>query len=294
MIRICLFIFICILITSRVFSQHSNPFKPDANSPAVIAGYKLKWNDEFNKDGKPDSTFWKYENGFVRNKELQWYSADNANCKKGVLLIEGKREKVKNERYVAGSSEWRLNREYADYTSASIQTKGLLQWQFGRLEVRARIDTSNGSWPAIWTLGVDGDWPSNGEVDVMEFYRVKAVPTILANVAWGTSQPSVARWHTERIPLSNFTKKDKKWCDKFHIWRMDWNKDSINLYLDNELLNTTLLDTAVNPNGISPFLQPHFLLLNLALGENGGNPSQSHTPIKYEVDYVRVYEKDEN
>jgi len=72
------------------------------------------------------------------------------------LVIEGRREQIKNTRYNADSSDWQLNREYANYTSASLQTKGLKQWQFGRFEIRARIDTAQGSWPAIWTLGVNG------------------------------------------------------------------------------------------------------------------------------------------
>jgi len=72
---------------------------------------------------------------------------------------------------------------------------------------------------------------------------------------------------------------------------MDWDKDSINLFLDDVLMNTTVLNQTLNPDGSYPFLQPHFLLLNLAIGGNGGDPSASSTPIKYEVDYVRVYQK---
>jgi len=71
---------------------------------------------------------------------------------------------------------------------------------------------------------------------------------------------------------------------------MDWNKDSINLFLDDQLLNTIQLNLTVNPDGFNPFLQPHYLLLNLALGSNGGDPAKTLFPIKYEVDYVRVYQ----
>lgn len=277
---------------SFLSAQKTNSFKPDFNAPASIAGYTLAWNDEFNKDGKPDGANWKYENGFIRNNELQWYESANANCKNGLLVIEGRKEKIKNPMYNAASNDWRINRAFADYTSASIQTKGLKQWKYGRFEIRARIDTAKGAWPAIWTLGVDGNWPSNGEIDIMEFYRFKDVPTILANVAWGTGKPAVAKWHTERIPLTHFTKKDNNWARKFHIWRMDWDKESIKLFLDDELLNTTTLSQTINPDNTNPFLQPHFLLLNLAIGGNGGDPSTTATPIKYEIDYVRIYKKD--
>ena len=70
---------------------------------------------------------------------------------------------------------------------------------------------------------------------------------------------------------------------------MDWTKDSINLYLDDVLLNTSSLSTTLNPDQSNPFQQPHYLLLNLAIGANGGDPSNSKFPIKYEVDYVRYY-----
>jgi beta-glucanase (GH16 family) len=285
------FIIVTALMSNSVPAQQINPFTNDILPPESIAGYTLVWNDEFNKDGKPGEADWTYEEGFVRNEELQWYQPQNARYTNGSLVIEGRRQQVKNTRYKAGSADWRSNRKYAYYTSASIQTRGLHQWKFGRFEIRARVDTSKGSWPAIWTLGIDKDWPSNGEIDIMEFYRVDEVPNLLANVAWGTHKPYVAKWHTEKRKLSDFTSGDPDWVNKFHVWKMDWNKDSINLFLDNTLLNTTLLNQTLNADGTNPFLQPHFLLLNLAIGGNGGDPSKTSAPIKFEVDYVRVYQK---
>ena len=157
--------------------------------------------------------------------------------------------------------------------------------------MRARIDTAMGAWPAIWTLGIDKEWPSCGEVDMLEFYRPDGVPSILANVASGTNVRYKGKWDSVKKTLASLIAKDKRWPEKFHIWRMDWNKDSINLYVDNELLNTTLLSETINADGSNPFMQPHYLLLNLALGGvNGGDPSQSRFPITFEVDYVRVYQ----
>jgi hypothetical protein len=71
---------------------------------------------------------------------------------------------------------------------------------------------------------------------------------------------------------------------------MDWNSESIKIYLDDQLLNEVSLKETINPDGFNPFLQPHYLLLNLAIGANGGDPSGSLFPIKYEVDWVRVYQ----
>ena len=277
-------------IPGVIYSQKLNQFLPDNNSPANYSGMKLVWNEEFNNNGKPDSACWVYETGFVRNEELQWYQPDNANCANGLLIIEGRKEKIKNPNFIAGSNDWETNREYAEYTSSSIQTRGHRQWLFGRFEIRSRIDTSCGAWPAIWTLGTTREWPSNGEIDIMEFYRFKGIPTVLANFAWGTNQRYVAKWDDLKKPLTDFTATDRDWTKKFHVWRMDWNKDSINLFLDNQLLNTVLLCKTLNPDGFNPFYQPHYLLLNLALGGNGGDPSKSRFPIKYEIDYVRVYQ----
>ncbi|WP_394367114.1 glycoside hydrolase family 16 protein [Sediminibacterium soli] len=126
-------------------------------------------------------------------------------------------------------------------------------------------------------------------MDIMEFYRVGGQPTILANLAWGRAQNGQPVWNTGRTALAHFLAKDPDWPKKFHVWSMDWTKDSLSIYLDGELLNSQRLQQTTNPDGSNPFLQPQYLLLNLALGENGGDPSGSRFPITYEVDYVRYY-----
>lgn len=282
------FIFFVML---NLFPQKADPYKPDFGNPPGREGMTLVWNEEFNEEVKPHPSSWRYEIGFVRNQELQWYQPNNAKITEGVLIIEGKREKIRNPYYVAGSTDWKTSRQYAEYTSSSIQTRGLHQWQFGRFEIRARIDTSCGSWPAIWTLGLDGGWPSGGEIDIMEFYRIKSIPTILANFAWGTGKQYVAKWDDLKKPLSDFTTNDTEWIRKFHIWRLDWDSISIKIFLDNQLINEVLTSETVNPDGFNPFLQPHYLLLNLAIGANGGDPSKSKSPITFEVDWVRVYQR---
>jgi len=72
---------------------------------------------------------------------------------------------------------------------------------------------------------------------------------------------------------------------------MDWTEEYIRLYLDDVLLNEIDLSKTMNADGFNPFHQAHYILLNLAIGANGGDPSASHFPAKYEVDYVRVYQK---
>ena len=231
---------------------------------------------------------WAYEIGFVRNDELQWYRPENAWCEDGMLIIEARREQIPNPDYDAESSEWRLNRPHAEYTSASLITGGLQSWRYGRFEMRGRIDTRMGMWPAFWTLGTEGEWPDGGEIDIMEYYR----GTLLANVAWGSDRRWVPTWDIVRKPIAEFD--DPEWPDQFHVWRMDWDEDEIRLYVDDLLMNETSLSETINVRdaGRQPFRRPHYLLLSLAVGgSNGGDPSATEFPARFEVDYVRVYQK---
>lgn len=250
-------------------------------------GYKLVWADEFNIDGAPDPKNWKFEQGFVRNHEDQWYQAENAVCHNGLLVIEAQKVHQANPAYKPDSTNWKANRQYIEYTSASINTSGLQSWQYGRMVMRGRIDTDAGLWPAFWTLGVNKPWPSNGEIDIMEYYQDK----LLANIACGTSVPYKAKWYSNTKALNTF---DAGWSKKFHTWRMDWDETSISLYADDQLLNRVELKDLVNQDGsgFNPFKQPHYILLNLAIGgDNGGSPSATMFPKRFEVDYVRVYQK---
>ncbi len=251
-------------------------------------GYKLVWADEFETDGPPDADNWTFENGFVRNQELQWYQPDNARCENGFLIIEGRRERKKNPNHNPGSNNWKEKRPYADYTSSSLLTRGLHHWQFGRFEMRAKIDCRPGLWPAFWTLGTKGDWPHCGEIDIMEYYQGK----ILANIAWGAKKKWQAVWDDYKRPVTEFD--DPEWSQKFHVWRMDWDAETIRLFVDYELLNAASLTETFNRDAghRNPFLQPHYIIINLAIGGTaGGDPSHTIFPARYEIDYVRVYQK---
>lgn len=285
-----IFLLVCPTIYGSVYSQNHPTHSPSADKPVAPAGYELIWNEEFDRDGKPDSSNWSHEYGLVRNNELQWYQPDNALVKDGLLVIEARRERVKNEFHDPDSKDWRKNTAWAAYTSSSIHTRGKHSFQYGIFEIRAEIDPSLGMWSAIWTLGVTKGWPANGEIDIMEYYQVVGEATILANAAWAHERLRAA-WDEAKIPFSTFLKKDPDWADKFHIWKMEWDEDFIRLYLDDELLNEVDLSHTLNPDGYNPFRQPHYLLLNLAIGSNGGDPSRTSFPRTYEVDYVRVFQK---
>lgn len=249
--------------------------------------YKLVWSDEFNIDGAPDSIKWNYEKGFVRNEELQWYQPRNAHCEKGMLIIEARREQKPNPLYEPGSDDWRKKRPTIQYTSSCLITKGKQHWRYGRFEMRARIDVNPGMWPAWWTLGIEKHWPENGEIDIMEYYR----GTLLANVLCRGKNHS-NEWHTTKTRIQKLG--GAGWATQFHTWRMDWDEHYIALYVDDSLLNKVALKNLVNKDGsgFNPFKQPHYMLLNLAVGgQNGGDPAHTAFPKRMEVDYVRVSEK---
>lgn len=258
--------------------------------------YELVWSDEFNGTGAVNASNWSFENGFVRNEEIQWYQSANAFQQGGNLIIEGRKENPINSRvnpkYVAGSTDWKKSRPYINYTASSIKTAGKKSWLYGRFEIRAKVTNLTGTWPAIWTLGTNCEWPSNGEVDIMENYG----GDILANFAWGTNIRSSAKWDTVKLnTITNFVSKDPDWLDKFHIWTLDWDFNKMTIYVDDVLLNEINLSTTINGSsncsGQNPFRQEHYLLLNLALGgQNGGSVTNLEFPTQYSVDYVRVYQ----
>lgn len=174
--------------------------------------YKLVWSDEFDGSGLPNSSNWGYEEGYVRNDELQYYTRqreENVRMEDGFLVIEARRD------------NWNGH----EYTSSSLYSRGKREFQYGIFEMRAKIDVRQGSWPAFWTLGVNGEWPSNGEVDIMEYYAGK----LHANVAWGTETRWQGAWDSETKAVGS------DFANDFHIWRMKWTKDVIELYVDDFL-----------------------------------------------------------
>jgi beta-glucanase (GH16 family) len=273
--------FVLVLIACR---PAKNASVSDTNSEN---GYKLVWAEEFNNNGRPDTSTWRFEKGFVRNEEAQWYQEDNTWCENGKLIIEARREQRANPLYKTNGNSWRSKRADISYTSSSINTSGHKSWLYGRFIMRGKINISAGLWPAWWTLGVSGNWPANGEIDIMEYYR----KMILANVAClGTDKK--AEWFSVKKPVDSLG--GTAWASDFHIWRMDWDENFITIYLDDVLLNSVELTKVVNKDdsGINPFKKPHYMLLNLAIGGlNGGNPDSTFFPNRFEVDYVRVYQK---
>ena len=248
--------------------------------------WKLVWSDEFETNGAPNPANWNYEHGFVRNHERQWYQPENAICTNGLLVIEARPEHRANPNYSTNANDWRASREWIDCTSASLTSRRLREFTYGKFEMRARIDTQLGSWPAFWTLGATPGirWPACGEVDIMEYYT----GTVLANIDYSLNGTS--KWSTVKKPIQDL---GEAWSKQFHVWSMEWDAQKIDLRLDGVLMNHLDLASADKADHGNPFHRPEYIILNQAVGgDSGGDTAQTQFPIRFEIDWVRVYQRE--
>ncbi len=257
--------------------------------------WTLVWSDEFNTPGAPSPKKWTYEEGLVRNREEQYYTKNkrqNARVENGCLVIEARREPVKNPKYDKNAPEknWQKSTKAMEYTSASLTTEGRASWQYGKVEVRAKLPKGQGSWPAIWMMGDNRsrvNWPLCGEIDIME--HVTSSPgTIYGTSHWKGADGETA--HKKK----GFTIKGENLTEDFHVYGIEWDKDSLTYFLDGKPYGTFHLSEADDAKGENSFRKPFYLLINLALGGQWGGAVQKDKdpfPRQYLIDYVRVYQK---
>ncbi|NJN26396.1 MAG: glycoside hydrolase family 16 protein [Cyclobacteriaceae bacterium] len=233
----------------------------------------LTWSDEFEYNGLPDATKWAYEEGKIRNKESQYYTRErkeNARVENGALVIEARDEDYNG----------------AEHTSASLITQGKMEFLYGRIEVRAKLPGGVGMWPAIWMLGTNRDkgWPARGEIDIME--NVGYDPdTIHANI------------HTQAYNHAIGTNKGsgiyvESPSEDFHIYAVEWFEDHMDFFVDGQKYFT--FKNEQTGNDTWPFDQPHYLILNIAVGGawGGKHGIDEHIfPQQMLVDYVRYYQQ---
>ncbi|MBB3697858.1 family 16 glycosylhydrolase [Flammeovirga yaeyamensis] len=237
--------------------------------------YELVWADEFEVNGAPDANKWGYDIGGSGwgNNEDQYYTdkLTNAQVIDGKLVITARKENFGGKAY----------------TSARLVSKDKGDWLYGKVVVRAKIPTGQGTWPAIWMLSTDweyGGWPASGEIDIME--HVGYDP----NVVHGTV-------HTEAYNHMNNTQKGEKVTiatatTAYHDYVLEWDENSIKVgYDDTFYFNFTKGATYQE----WPFDKRFHLLLNIAMGGSwggvGGPTDDSALPAKMEIEYVRVYQK---
>ncbi len=240
--------------------------------------WQLVWQDEFNGN-HVDLARWEFEVNADGggNNELQYYVTNNASVKDGSLVIE-----VRKEKYTGPEGT-------RQFTSSRMRTKGRGDWKYGRFEMRAKLPTGQGYWPAFWMLPTDeiyGGWPHSGEIDIMEIIGHKP-GTLHGTLHYANPE----RNHTFRG--TNTTLAVGTFADAFHTFRLDWETNTMRWYLDNQLYQTQTNWTSGTNSFPAPFDQRFHIVLNLAVGGNWpGNPDTNTIfPQAMIVDYVRVYQK---
>ncbi|UII31677.1 glycoside hydrolase family 16 protein [Fulvivirga ulvae] len=240
---------------------------------------QLVWSDEFNYEGAPDSTMWGFELGDGcphicgwGNNELQFYTdnPENVRVTNGRLIIEA--HKVEGKSY--------------GYTSSKVVSTGKGDWQYGYIEIRAKLPYGKGTWPAIWmlpTLDRPLDWPMDGEIDIMEHVGYNQ------GMVYGTI-------HTKKYNHRIGTQKsDSIYVDdlheNFHTYAIDWGPEHISWYVDGDKYYT--IENKGEGREGWPFDQQFHIIFNLAVGGDWGGKygiDEKIWPQRLEIDYIRVHE----
>jgi beta-glucanase (GH16 family) len=240
--------------------------------------YQLVWSDDFESNGLPDSTKWIYDTegnsaGWGNNEE-QFYTTgrkENAHIENGKLAITAIKE----------------NFEGKKYTSARLISKA--DWKYGRIEVRAKLPSGRGTWPAIWMMPGgwsfnDGNWPDIGEIDIMEHVGHDL------NVIHASAHSKDYQWQAATQKTAVMTVPDA--TQNFHNYIFDWTPEVMHAYVDDSLYFTYQNEGLGESKW--PYNKPFYLILNLAVGGAWGSAKgidSTAFPQTMEVDYVKVFQK---
>ncbi|MFY0592171.1 glycoside hydrolase family 16 protein [Roseivirga sp.] len=240
--------------------------------------WELVWQDEFNQEVLDGSKWTTYVGdgcpqlcGFGNN-ELQHYSnrPKNVRIEEGKLIVEAHNDSLGKRAY----------------SSAKLVTKNKASWKYGRFEVKAKVPSGKGNWPAIWMLPNQnkyGGWPKSGEIDIME--AVGYAPGMIHGTVH--TQSFNHMYGTQKGDSTLVTDFD----EAFHVYSVEWFKDRIDFFIDGEQYHQ-FKNTGVNTDDW-PFDHPFYLILNIAIGGSWGGKhgiANDIFPNRMEIDYVRVYE----
>ena len=270
--------------SSNVLAYVDDFYYLGASTPISVIFDQLVWSDEFDANGAVDASKWFHQTqlpagGSWHNGEVQHYTnrTDNSIVNNGFLNIIAKKETYQNQGVTKSYTSARLNSKFA--------------FKNGRVEVRAKLPSGVGTWPAIWTLGKntneDGaywdlqgfgtaNWPSCGEIDIMEH--------------WGSNQNyAQSAMHTPSSFGGTINKGGQNIptvSSEFHIYSLDWYADKMVFSVDGKV-HYTYQPEILNAD-TWPYDKEQYLLLNLAI-EASIYPS--FTQGAMEIDYVRVYQE---
>ena len=262
--------------TATIISANGTNLQTDTSgyrTPAFYTDKKLVWSDEFNGPDL-DTSKWNFETGGNGwgNQELENYTSGNNNLfiSNGILVIEARKENMGKNLY----------------TSARINTKRKYEFLYGRIDIRAKLPVAKGLWPALWMLGANNSiagWPKCGETDIMEL--IGTYPSrVYSTMHWlnSSNQP------THIGGQYQLTGED--FSDKFHVFSLIWEKDSLQFYVDDNLFfSFSKKDTGIADY---PYNAPSYFIFNVAVGGLWpGSPDETTVfPQRMFVDYIRVFQ----
>lgn len=246
---------------------------------------ELVWADEFENDGALNSEKWFHQTKLPNgnswyNGEIQHYTdrTDNTYVEDGVMHLVAKKETYSNE----GVTK--------EYTSARLNSK--FAFTYGRVEVRAKLPTGVGTWPAIWLLGQNIEetgaywdeegygttpWPACGEIDIMEH--------------WGHNQNYISSaMHTPSShggTINHGGQNISTASTEFHTYSLDWYEDRMVFAVDGNVHYTYKPDTRNADTW--PFTENQYILLNTAIQPSIRNTDFTESTM--EIEYVRVYQE---
>lgn len=244
-------------------------------TPIEYEGMTFVWADEFDGEGL-NALNWNFDIGTGcpnlcgwGNNELEYYRSQNVSQSGGLLTIEAKKEDF----------------EGSEYTSGRIKSRGLQNFTYGRVDIRALLPKGQGIWPALWMLGSNQPsvgWPECGEIDIMEMIGGQGREnTVYGNMFWNEQGPV--------DQLGSYTLDAGTFNDEFHVFSIIWDEQNITwLVNDNPFHQVNITDEKKDA-----FHNPFFFLMNVAVGGYWpGIPDQTTTfPVQMHVDYIRVFQK---
>jgi len=254
----------------------------------VTADMSLVWSDEFDGtsldtgnwttdigDGCPSLCGW-------GNNELEYYRAENVTVSGGNLVLTARQESY--------GGQW--------FTSGKVHTRNKQSFLYGRIEMRAKIPTGGGMWPAFWMMPQDdayGGWAASGEIDIME--SVNSTTSIGGAIHYGGSYPD------NTFSSGSYSAGGTNFADEFHVYAVEWDTTEIRWYVDDVLYSTKQssqwYSDGAPGNPLAPFDQEFYIILNAAVGGNltgCTNPGciTASLPQQFLIDYVRVYQETSN
>jgi len=239
--------------------------------------YKLVWSDDFDGSGSLDSAMWTYDLGDGCPNDCGW----------GAGELQTFTSSEENVRVESGYLVIAANKSDNFYKSARVVTRGKADWQYGKIEVRARLPEAKGSRPLISMLPFFDDrmsiWPEDGQIDIMEHTGSSAdvvhgmAHSLAYNIADGT----------ERKGYIELSAVDKR----FHTFSIEWTPTKIEWFVDGKKYHKMVDDGSGNEGW--PFNNRFYLSMGISVGGSWHNSgwANSQWPQKMEIDFVRVYQK---